>query len=171
MASPFSDPFSDTESITSIESTDSVWSTTSSTSNASSRTSIDSLDDDEDDLHGLSPDEIRQVAENLQEIAANLHASTQAHAEMASALERMGEGLEELNARLADLTANAEANLESLREAVDTTARIEMQLPAFLERRRVMAQAETRRDARPGFFGSVVDRVKERVWGWMAQVL
>lgn len=87
---------------------------------------------------------------------------------MSSALERIGEGLEAVNAGRADLTATAEASLESLRQAVETTARIEMQLPAFLERRRAMAQAEARRDARPGFFRSVVDGVKERVWGWMA---
>lgn len=44
--------------------------------------------------------------------------------------------------------------------------RIEAQLPAFLERRRAMAQAAAERHARRGFFRSVVDKVKERVWGW-----
>jgi methyl-accepting chemotaxis protein len=164
-------PFSDTESVTSFESADSVWSKTSSILKASSRTSLDSFDDNDDDLLGLSAEDIRQITENIQEIAATLNAAAQAHAEMSSALERLGEGLEALNAGLTDLTATAEANLESLREVVDTTARIEMQLPAFLERRRAMAQAEARRDARPGFFRSVVDRVKGRVWGWMAQVV
>ena len=151
-----------------MESTNSdAWSVTTSISNASSRTSLDSLDDDED-LHGLSAEEIEQIIQNMQEIAANLNADMEAHANMSSALERIGEGLEAVNAGRADLTATAEASLESLRQAVETTARIEMQLPAFLERRRAMAQAEARRDARPGFFRSVVDGVKERVWGWMA---
>ena len=104
----------------------------------------------------------------MQESAAT---RDEARAEMSSALERMAAGLEALNTGLTDLTATAEANLESLREAVDTTARVEMQLPACLERRRAMARDEARRDAQPGFFRNVVDRVKERVWDWMAQVV
>ncbi|GAB7331358.1 hypothetical protein MBLNU13_g02792t1 [Cladosporium sp. NU13] len=160
-------PFSDTESITSIESSKLVWSTNPLISNASSRTSLDSLDDDDDALYGLSPEEIRQVTQNMQEITANFDAAMEAHTEISSALGRIGEGLEAINAGLRDLTAAAEASLENSRQVVETTARVEMQPPAFIERPRATAETEARRDARPGFFGSFVNQVKERFWGWV----
>lgn len=101
----------------------------------------------------------------MQEITANFDAAMEAHTEISSALGRIGEGLEAINAGLGDLTAAAEASLESSRQVVETTARIEMQLPAFIERPRATAETEARCDARPGFFGSFVNQVKERFWG------
>ena len=67
----------------------------------------------------------------------------------------------------------AEATAVAAEETSTILARIEMQLPAFLEKQRATAQAQAvaaaGRDARPRrFFGRVMDKVKERFSGLMA---
>jgi methyl-accepting chemotaxis protein len=142
-------PFSDSESITSIESTDSVWSTTSSISNASSRTSVDSLDDN-DDLIGT-------------DVQANLEAQG----------ELLGQIIENANTLLAkmdDIHEIMKENLATMERIHATIVEITdglSTLSVCVERRRAMAEAAARRDARPGLLMSVVIGVKERLWGWM----
>lgn len=69
---------------------------------------------------------------------------------------------------VAEATAVAEESSAVATRCEEMLAQIEVQLPAFLERRRAMAQAAAGRGARSGFFRSVMGKVKERVCGWMA---
>jgi hypothetical protein len=140
-------PFSDTESIISIESADSGRTVPSSPYITSSRTSLDSLDEE---LHGLSDEDITQITHDLQQATANV-----------------GAGIEAVDSRLTKATVTTNRVSAGLMECKEMLVRIETQLPAFLERRRAMAQAAAERHARRGFFGKVVDKVKGRVSGWM----
>ena len=182
MANPFDDtesitsPFSDTESISSTNSTSSRRTTASSLSHASSRTSIDWADANADSLNEIA-EQITKIANNLQQSLAHAQAINEAHSAFirhledepeadtasSSALEeeRVGADIEASDSGVTEAAAVAEANLASSR-------RIEMQLPAFLERQRAVAQAAAVRDARPRFFKRVVDKVKERFSGLMA---
>ena len=123
----------------------------------------------------------------LQYIFANL----QAAAEAQSAAIRRTEGSPDADTSPSSSSSDVEDHVDAgINEAVDPgvteatavagessaiatrceemVAQIEVQLPAFLERRRAMARAAAGRGARPGFFRGVVGKVKKRFGGWMA---
>ncbi|KAM0708301.1 hypothetical protein Q7P35_004952 [Cladosporium inversicolor] len=114
--------FSDTESITSIESTESVWSTASLISNASSRTSIDSLDsafldtdiDAASDMIAGMSSTLDNITSNLSEFQAGLQATGEA-------LHRLSDSTSALLVRMESLAETSEANADALQQSLEAS--------------------------------------------------